>query len=451
MKVSQGSPSFLSRGRLSGPASRRGTIMIFALIIIAVGAIAISGWVYLMGGLSEYTDAMRDGMRRRVTLENSRAMANQYYRGYLISGAAQAAWTNYAFASGGNTLGGIGVGAAGANPLTTANSGDILVNLFGPAGASYSDATYFAGFSTNLTANLSDGTTNGTIPWRIQVRSRAPMFGYDVLNPIGMSNFPSSVSVANPSALGTSEGPRTSADFLNSAFPPEIPTTVTHVAYSGTVTLGGSSIPVTSFSSTQANGSHSSNNNRQSRLWTGTTGNIAVIYLNRDPSPNSPSARIYRITGNDARQLVLSSDSGTSTVSIADPSSAPPILIQVTSAHGSSGGSGTNNFFITVPQGNQRRVFLSVDSRHRFTTTISGGGSGTTRLVANFGGTVYGGTSRPGFALPGNHVLQGGFRAGASDVSVSGGTLSIIRETASLPVLEAMAPRRGWVETYRND
>lgn len=434
----------------SSQASRSGTILIFALVILAVGAIAMTGWVYLMGGLTEYTDAMREGVKRRVTMENSRAMSNQYIREYLRDGSARAARTNFSVVSGTYALGGVGIPAVSANPLTATNAYIEVGNCFSPAGVSYSGTAPFSGYSQDLTVSLSDGIDQ--VPWRMRVRSRAPVFGHDVINLLGMSSLPSSVLVPDPNALGSSVGPRTSAGLLNVTFPPEVPDTVTHVVYTGTsVNLGGSTIGVTSFSSTEANGDHTSDNNRRRRLWTGTTGNIATIYLNRDPVPGTPSARIYRITGTDTRQVVLSADTGTSAVAITNLSAAPPILILVASAYGSSGGTGTNNLYITVPRGNQRRVYLSVDSRFPFTTAITGASSGSTRLAATFGGTLFGGTSRPTIVLPANHTVVGGFRTGATSVSVSGGTLSILRETASLPVLENMASRRGWVETYRND
>ncbi|MFZ4777212.1 MAG: hypothetical protein ACOYM3_17735 [Terrimicrobiaceae bacterium] len=64
-----------------------GTIMIFALVIILAGTLVLLGWAQMMATAAAHPDSAAEGMKNRITYENSRALARQFLLASLPSGA----------------------------------------------------------------------------------------------------------------------------------------------------------------------------------------------------------------------------------------------------------------------------------------------------------------------------------------------------------------------------
>ena len=60
-----------------------GSAMLLALMVMGVATMGVAAWVGMVNGRTSYTETMEDAMRRRVALENSRALAEEYM--YLVA------------------------------------------------------------------------------------------------------------------------------------------------------------------------------------------------------------------------------------------------------------------------------------------------------------------------------------------------------------------------------
>lgn len=75
-------------------ADRRlnGSALLVSLMVMAVTTLGVASWLAIINGRTTYTEAIEDGMRRRVALENSRSIAEEYlYRVAATSDNAPAA------------------------------------------------------------------------------------------------------------------------------------------------------------------------------------------------------------------------------------------------------------------------------------------------------------------------------------------------------------------------
>ena len=71
--------------------SQLGSALLLSLMIMGVCTMGVAAWIAIINGRAAYSDATEDGMRRRVALENSRAIAEEYLYNYATtqdSGAA---------------------------------------------------------------------------------------------------------------------------------------------------------------------------------------------------------------------------------------------------------------------------------------------------------------------------------------------------------------------------
>lgn len=436
-------------------SSRQGSIIIYALVILAVCTLVLAGWVNVMSGVAEYSEATRDGITRRLNVENSRNMAVQYLRESVLTGTSTVGLTNtsisWSVSGTSYFIGGVTIPtfSGTSNVLVTTNQ-PVRWSPFSPAGTSWG-TTYFSGFSANVTnAVLHDGT--GTTSWSIQARSRTPIFAYDlVVLPRFTSTAGLAINEPSNTAISISEGSFTTSGMLNVALPPDRPPTLQIPTYGATTTIGSSLVTVTSFTSTQTNGSDAVASNRATRLWTGSSG-VAVIYPYRDSAPSNPSAKVFNITGSNTSQILISPDSGTSSVAITNPSTAPPILIQCTATN--------NPLTVNIFRGNVRPIFLRINNTGSCTLIVSSattppGATTNTRLSALFTGThrllI---RSASGTITGGLYTRTGSLRLRNENDS-SDQTLNIVRDVATLQtsgqLLEFMPNRNGWVEIYQND
>jgi len=63
-----------------------GTILVFALFIVLVGAMVLVGWAQMLATASVYPDNASEGVKNRIALENARALARQFLLTELPSG-----------------------------------------------------------------------------------------------------------------------------------------------------------------------------------------------------------------------------------------------------------------------------------------------------------------------------------------------------------------------------
>ena len=160
----------MKSARPTGLISRKsGTIVVYALIVLAVGAVVLAGWVQLLATRSANVEIKASEVQRRITLENSRLLASQYLLQNVFSGTFSGPVTNS------NSWGRFVIPASATSALDSAA-------LAAPGGSSntinhFSPGSY-GGYTLDLTVSLSDGLTNFRALFR--ARSRSPMLGYDL-------------------------------------------------------------------------------------------------------------------------------------------------------------------------------------------------------------------------------------------------------------------------------
>lgn len=154
--------------------TRRGAVMIFVLLIVAVGAVVLAGWAHMLVARAQFSEEADLAQHRRLALHNSRALADQW----ILSGAASGTInsTAAAYTVGGTNWGNFRVADTASNALTTANSNAWSGNRnpFSPMGA--------GGYVTNVSAILfqtnvdREGVNRATTLTRsYAVRSRSPI------------------------------------------------------------------------------------------------------------------------------------------------------------------------------------------------------------------------------------------------------------------------------------
>jgi hypothetical protein len=103
----------------------------------------------------------------------------------------------------------------------------------------------------------------------------------------------------------------------------------------------------------------------------------------------------------------------------------------------------TSTGTITIPRGNTRALNIDVVGSGTIRVVYSGSGSAATRANLELTASRLefpSGTFTGGLYYSNNPTTQGGTASFARDINTSG--------TGSL---ESVAPRRAWVEMYRND
>ncbi len=145
--------------------------MVFALLLLVVGALILGGVAQLTATQAVVGEGEWDSARRRITVENSRAMARQYWRTRMFLGSAppSASLTNA------DGLGGFNLTPAITNGYwitvseTNVNA-RLNINPFTPMerGGFY---------RVWITGTLWDGSTNagGNAGWNMQIRTRSPI------------------------------------------------------------------------------------------------------------------------------------------------------------------------------------------------------------------------------------------------------------------------------------
>ncbi len=435
--------------------SQRGTVLVYALIVIAAGAVLLTGWIHVLAARAQFTEQMSAAMTRRATLANSKLFASQYLLQYVLSGS----YTGAVSASLGDgsasfSLTGPASGQPAWVPLESVGV-SAAVNSFSPGAG--------GGYTVDFAATLSDGTND--IPWNFQARTRSPIYAHDLMT----SQRPTvnaSSQIIITSGLRISENtviwrPNSPNAFSLTTLTYQTPTTFPSVSLlnnsgQATVMSNFAFLPVTSGS--------------------GYDGSISVVNPTVTTAPNSLvyralSASHIQVDGRaDSDETGVTSDGeglitidllepglnvvyivgGASTIRLQGQSSAaeltqaddrPSILIvylQDVSA-------GYDLSRIELTGQNNRRIYLAMKKNTGTAVTVASLTAGNP-LFWRLGGVF---ENMPlAFSLAGGSLeLRGGLRSDQS-ISVTGGTIAVTRETDP-KMLERYADRLAWLENYR--
>ena len=135
-----------------------GTIMIFSLFIILGGTLVLAAWVQMLATRATYTATTEEGVKRRIAMENGRALARQYILNQMPSGSIAYFTTNLD----NGAWGGFQINS---NSATWTNTNFSIGNPFNPIG----DDSFVV---TNL-VNISNSVESCN--WTFFVRSRSPV------------------------------------------------------------------------------------------------------------------------------------------------------------------------------------------------------------------------------------------------------------------------------------
>lgn len=144
-------------------------MLVFALLLLVVGALILGGVAQLTATQSFASEGEWESAQRRIILENSRAMARQYWRTRMFLGSAPAS------AAVTNALGGFNLTPAITNGYwvtvsETNTNARLNINPFTVMERGGFYRVWVAG-------TLWDGSTNasGDVGWNMQIRTRSPI------------------------------------------------------------------------------------------------------------------------------------------------------------------------------------------------------------------------------------------------------------------------------------
>jgi len=175
--------------------STSGSVMVFGLLIVTVGAVVLAGWAHSLASRTFNAEEALTAHQRRIAERNARYLAEQWV---LLGHASNTVTTNsVSITVGGTNWGGFTVSAGASNTLTTTN---FLTNLVG--GFTQTNRNAFSplgngGFVTNVDVQLTqsfrgtDGVSrSATNTRRYLLRSRSPLYGgYPLVAHTGADDF----------------------------------------------------------------------------------------------------------------------------------------------------------------------------------------------------------------------------------------------------------------------
>jgi hypothetical protein len=454
-----------------------GSVIIYALIVLAVGALLLAGWVRVLATRVLATEQLGDNINRRLVLENSRLLARQYLLQNVLpgtyGGATSLALANgwAAFALTGTTTG---------SPLVVVDPPTHL-NVFSPGGAD--------GYGLNISANLSDGDT--TIAWDFQTRAGSPIFGHDLFTsqkPTILAGTQIIVSTGlriaentvvwvpnSPNAFaqtaGTYQTPTVSLPSMtpllngagqpllmsNFAFPPVTSGTAGGgLGYDGSIAVidptgaglrykaaGSSGTPILVYTGTDADVDLAFSSTGTPFLGVSSDGAGTVTI-----DLSVASSQLIYVT-NDVSALILQGDLLATADYFSSATDDKAEGVEVDSRAGllivcvQDGATIRNLTSIQLAGQSNRRVYLAVRKANDppGTVTISTTTAGRWRLAGVMENTPL------AWSLAGDLQLIGGLRSDAS-VGVTGGNVDVYRD-ADPRLLSRHADRIVWLETYR--
>lgn len=441
---------------------QRAAALLYVLVIVAITGAVLTASLYAIATRAKFHEEALASSKRRITLENSRALATQFLRENVL--ASNLTSNQDITASAG--MGGFIMTGPSTPPLAVAPDASALqgYNHFSPG--------ELGGYAVRYVTELRDGA-GGTSTRHFFARSRSPIFSGNSMNaqlPVtpGITIGPASVSARtilwqpfspNSYQLGTS----TYLVPLSSSSP----SLLTNLGGSYSLPSNFPLVPQTSGITGPVVSGHISG--------TGYDGAISVIHPTSLSAPNSLYAKvpgswqINPLTEKNENGIVSDGNGFVSidllaptiqAIYIGEGMQTLRLIGQTTPAQASEA---QNRFALLIVvedsapesssrrlstiqlQGdNVRRVYLAVKKFYASNVTIRGEPTGSTttwRLAGVFENT-------PVTWDLGNKTftLTGGFRTNSS-FQVANGTMSIVRDSAP-ENLELRADRSAWLETF---
>ena len=423
--------------------------MILALLLIAVAGALTAGWIAVVTARSTMTEQMTAASQRRIALENSKALAQEFMLERVIPSVSGIA---FSYNLDDPAWGGISVPAWGSAPLQS---------IIKAAGVNHFNPGNGDGYTLDLAVTVRDGDAN---PLRkYQIKSRSPLLAGTLLSSQTPTITPSaSIAIDSLAVSGaafvwkptlsmtftansySTPDAVTAVSFTNSAssplamnnlsLPRQIANPRTGVApfYTGQLdaidntdlAANSSTTKATSGGGVTVNGSTPSSSNG---VVCDGSGNVTITL-------SDPALGDVYIPG-EISTLTLT---GQATINNAAADDLPAILIVVAQPSGSS----RDLTSITLNQHNSRRLDLVVKKAASIGNLPVNlpTASAAWRLLLEIENTPV------ALTAAGTAIIQGGIRSDRT-VALSGGALSLILETDPKN-LDRLATRTAWVESF---
>ena len=428
-------------------ANTEGTIMIFALLVILVGAVVLAGWAQMLATATVYPDTTAEAVQSRVAMENARALARQYILTSLPSGTTLSNTYWVASISNGD-WGGCSVPASGGGFWTNTNY--IAGNPFSPFGNRCFVVTNFP-----ILSNSSYSSTS-----RFLIKSRSPQ----------LAGYPLVVHQTATTNLAGSWVPANKIYYTNTIpfndFPRVPFTSGTNASGAGTNGyIGYFAAPLSAFSDTNAfgveatglaytNASSTGATNTTTNMvgprtnttyWSGQTGLVLDSVQTNSIIRFDVPSRTNFYTNISASQRTTYTNTRVIDLTIVGSSTTNAMHIVVPTTNTT-----TTNITLSGTS-NSRRIYLNKQSSSslnlRTTTTTNSYNWCFGATLDNSSLTVNApsGSSR-------SLTLTNGFRSD-QDITLSSGTLNLAPATnasTSLEFIEIIADRVLWLEDGRN-
>ncbi len=429
--------------------SHDGSVLVYALLITFVGSMLLAAWISLLGSRVKYVEeAMKPAIKRRVILENSRALATEYLLEHVLPYSYQTAPTiDFDELD--------GWGAFTLNPsaqtLTPLNSSTVQHGVSG--GTSFGQVNHFSpglgtGFQSLISGELSDG--QAMYDWTFYAKSRSPIFAGDLLtiqrsgvtSPVsgnvylggavgGAANFVawqagSYVPEPRTFQAATVAGLSTIAGLVQLDFP-FVPVTSGGGYYDGPLNVVSPSGGINSLVSRMASPISVDPQTSQTIDGATTNGTGAVTIDLGQVAAN------YLISGNMTSLTLVGVSNAVTGESYP---MARIIYVQTVASAGAA-------MPIVLSGNNLRRVYLGIKKMDG-SATVSLSGATSWRLAGAFEACPL------NFSLGGHSLtITGGFRSNREFRVSNGDSVTIQRDIAAWGNLESFADRNAWLEVYR--
>gem|GEM_PF-3604392 len=159
--------------RAPAPDRREGGVLIFCLLVIVIGAFVLAAWTQMLAGRIHSIEAAALTQQRRISLANSRSLAEQYLRESMALGNATS--SNATLSS---NWGRFSLSFTATNTLTSTNQA-VMLNPFSPFGADgFVSTPLVVGNGLVVTLEAGNATSGGVTTNRnFYLRSRSPLPG----------------------------------------------------------------------------------------------------------------------------------------------------------------------------------------------------------------------------------------------------------------------------------
>ncbi len=140
--------------------SRRGGVLIYALVIVALSSLLLTGWIELMIVRGNQVNQMEQAVKRRIALANSTAMFRQYLLTMVLPGTTVDSLDPIEAGSG---WGGVSILTSWVGSPFASSSPVLQFNPFNPGGG--------GGYVLPISALLQHGTSWIAVDGQVQTRS----------------------------------------------------------------------------------------------------------------------------------------------------------------------------------------------------------------------------------------------------------------------------------------